>query len=279
LLSVAAMILVTGATGKQGGAVARHLLARGKQIRILTRDPSSAAAQKLAAAGAAVAHGDLDDRASLDRAVAGATAMFSVQDPWKHGVAGELRQGKALADAAKQAGVRHVVYASVGYADRPTAVAHFESKGTLERYMREAGLVVTATRPAFFMESMLARHDRRARFALGALKRGLRGGKVQIVAVDDIGRIAAEAFDSPRDENIDLAGDELSFDEIVATFVRVTGKRPRVVDVPFVLLRVFSREAYENFAWIGAHGWRFADRRDGMTRFEPWLRDQLVTST
>jgi uncharacterized protein YbjT (DUF2867 family) len=270
------VILVTGATGRQGGAVARHLLAAGKPVRILTRDPESSGAKRLAAAGAEVVRGDLGDRASLDRAVANATAMFSVQDPWKHGVAGELRQGKSLADAARNAGVRHVVYASVGYADQPTAVAHFESKGTLERYQRDHGFIVTATRPALFMESLLTRHDRRARFALGALKRGLHGGKVQIVAVDDIGRIAAQAFDDPKDENIDLAGDELAFDEIVATFVRVTGKPPRVVDVPFALLRLFSREAYENFKWIGEHGWRFELDRQGMTKFEPWLRAQLT---
>ena len=132
------IIAVTGATGQQGGAVARRLLEKGWKVRALTRDPQKPAAQALAQAGAELAPGDMDRRADLDAAFQGVYGVFSVQNFWlpNVGAEGEVRQGKLAADAAKAAGVEHFVYSSVGAAERGMGQAHFASKWEIEQYVQ-----------------------------------------------------------------------------------------------------------------------------------------------
>ena len=113
------VVLVTGATGSQGGAVARELLAKGWKVRALTRKPDSDGAKALAKLGAEVVTGDLDDAASLQRALTGAWGVWAVQNTWEAGVEKEEDQGKRLAKLAREVGVRHFVYSSVGSADVP----------------------------------------------------------------------------------------------------------------------------------------------------------------
>src|SRR5215216_6735704 len=123
------LILVSGATGQQGGAVARSLLGRGIGVRALTRDPEKPEAKELGDLWAEVASGDLEDRSSIERVLDGVHGVFSVQQSWETGVQGEVRQGVLLADAAKAAGVdHHYVYSSGGSAHRETGIPHFESK-------------------------------------------------------------------------------------------------------------------------------------------------------
>ena len=149
------LIVVTGATGQQGGATARHLLAQGWRVRAFVRDPIKPAAQELAAKGAELVQGDLDDRASLDRALSGAYGAFSVQTfMGPEGPIGEARQGMVLADAAKAAGIQHLVYTSVGGAERKSGLPHFESKWQIEEHIRSLGLPATILRPVFFMENL-----------------------------------------------------------------------------------------------------------------------------
>lgn len=129
------IILVTGATGNQGGAVAHHLLERGKfQVRAMVRDQNKPAAQALQKAGAELVQADFNDRVSLDRAVQGVYGVFSMQD-FREGAAVEIRHGRALADAADVASVEHFVYSSVGSAERNTGIPHFESKFQVEEYI------------------------------------------------------------------------------------------------------------------------------------------------
>ena len=142
-------ILVTGATGQQGGAVARELLERGFGVRALTRDPEKPVARELAERGAEVVRGDLDDRPSLERALEGVHGVFSVQQFFEAGYEGEVRQGSGLAEAAKAADVSHLVYSSVGSAHRDTGLPHFESKWEVE----ESGVGYTILRPVFFMQN------------------------------------------------------------------------------------------------------------------------------
>src|SRR5215204_4627383 len=147
------LIVVCGATGKQGGAVARSLLERGFQVRALTRNPQKQEAQALADQGAEVAQGDMEDRSSMERSLEGAYGIFSVQNFWETGYDGEVQQGKTVADAAKAAGVEHLVYSSVGSAHRQTGIPHFESKWEVENHVREIGLPYTILRPVFFMQN------------------------------------------------------------------------------------------------------------------------------
>ena len=136
------VVLVTGATGQQGGAVATHLLKDGWDVRALVRDPDKEQAQALLSQGVQLVQGDLYDRASLDRAVDGIYGVFSVQNYWLPDVGydGEIKQGKLLADAAKDADVEHFVYTSVGAAHRGMGQRHFESKWIIERYLEELDL-------------------------------------------------------------------------------------------------------------------------------------------
>src|SRR5690625_1882813 len=148
-------IVVSGATGQQGGAVARHLLDHNFHVRALTRNPSQRAARELAGAGAEVTEGDFYDTESLSRALDGAYGAFSVQNSNKAGVKNEIRQGKAFAEAAKKAGVNHFVYSSVGAAEKETGIPHFDSKWEIEEYIRLLELPHTILRPVYFMTNWL----------------------------------------------------------------------------------------------------------------------------
>ncbi len=129
-------ILITGATGQQGGATARELLKRGHRVVAMTRNPDSEAARNLQGQGAQVVQGNLDDAASLERAVNGMWGVFSVQNTWEAGVEQEEAQGKRLAEVAKSAGVQHFVYTSAGSAHRQTGIPHFDNKWRVEETIR-----------------------------------------------------------------------------------------------------------------------------------------------
>ena len=228
------LILVSGATGRQGGAVAKELLSRGYRVRGLTRNPDSERAQQLAGLGIEMVKGDFNDMDSLNRATQGAYGVFSVQNFWEHGKQGEIRQGSNLADAAKQAGVSHFVYTSVANADKNTGIPHFDSKYEIEKYILSVQLPYTIIRPVSFMENW--------EYSRVHIENGIIYGPLspetrhQHIAVKDIGRFAAEAFDNPAEWlgiSIDIAGDDHTQLEIAGIFSRVTGREVKYVQVPW----------------------------------------------
>lgn len=227
-------ILVTGATGQQGGAVARHLLQDGWGVRTLVRDLDKVAAKHLEEQGAELSKGDLFDRASLDRALEGVHGAFSVQNFWLPdvGYEGEIRQGRLLADAAKEAGVKHFVYSSVGAAHRGMGQKHFESKWIIEQSIEEIGLPHTILRPVAFMDNI---NWSRAEISNGRLpSMGVSQKKRnQLIAADDIGAVAAIVF-SNRNEyltrTLELAGDELTEAEKAAVLTKVIGRSVKLVE-------------------------------------------------
>ena len=227
------VIAVTGATGQQGGAVARKLLADGWKVRALTRDVDKPAAQELASLGAEIFPGDMEDRAELDAAFKDAYGVFSVQNFWlpNVGYEGEIRQGKNIADAAKFAGVQHLVYSSVGAAHRGMGQKHFESKWIIEQYIHSLDIPYTILRPAFFMENY---NWTCAQILNGMFTgMGLRPEKgLQSIAVEDVGVFAALAFENPKEylgKTIELAGDELTESQIAETFTKVIGRPVKLV--------------------------------------------------
>src|SRR5215211_7714662 len=188
------LILVSGATGQQGGAVARSLLERGFGVRALTRDPEKSAGKELAGLGAEVASGDLEDRESIERVLDGVHGVFSVQQFFEAGYEGEVRQGVQLADAAKAAGVDHYVYSSVGSAHRETGILHFESKWEVEEHVRASGVPYTVLRPVYFMQNW---EMMREPILGGTLPQPLDPDKpFQMIDADDIGVFAAMAFEN-----------------------------------------------------------------------------------
>lgn len=153
-------VLVLGATGQQGGSAAAALTDGGWHVRALVRDPNSSKARALSAAGIEAVRGDLADTASVRAPVAGAYGVFSVQPSsgqFVYGVsdADEVRFGKAVADAAKDAGVKHLVYASANAAGSKTGVGHFDSKSRVEGRVRSLAIDSTSIRPSTFIEILL----------------------------------------------------------------------------------------------------------------------------
>jgi uncharacterized protein YbjT (DUF2867 family) len=267
-------VLVLGATGNQGGATARHLLRRGWGVRALVRDPAKPAALRLREQGATVVRGDMEDADALDAAMAGVHGVFSVQglayEPAT--LAAEVRQGKAVADAAERAGVAHLVYSSVGGAERQTGIEHFESKAEIERHIDKLGLPATILRPVFFMDNLL-------HFADVAGERLLElpllpGRPMQMIATDDIGRIAAEAFASPAEflgQRAEIAGDAVAFEEVASVYQEVTGIPTRFVPQPI---------EGRMFEWFAESGYRadlpsLRQRFPGLLTLPEFLRDRL----
>jgi uncharacterized protein YbjT (DUF2867 family) len=253
------IILVTGATGQQGGASARHLQARGWKVRALSRDPHKPAARALADAGAEVVQGDLNDRASLDRALKGAYGVHSVQSYMPHDPTGEIYQGKTLVDAAKAAGVAHFIYSSAGGADRHTGIAEQENKWEIEQYLQASGLSATILRPTFFMEI----------FSIPFFRQMILGGtwsfalrpetKVQMIATDDIGAFVALALEHQRDfvgKAIEIAGDELTMPQTVEVFSRVIGRPVRFIEQLLEQVRSFDPNLAKLAEWLNDEGFR-----------------------
>ena len=273
------LIVVQGATGQQGGVVARHLLADGWPVRALTRDPQKPAAQALAALGAEVVQADNDDRASLEAAVSGAYGVFSVQNNWlpNVGVDGEVRQGKLIADVASAAGVRHFVYSSVGGAERDAGVPHFESKWQIEQHIAALGLPATIVRPVAFMDN----YNWARLYILNGIfsGMGLRADKtLQLIAADDIGAFVALVFSQPErfmGQAVELAGDELTESQIAETLARVIG---RPVNVSGQGMGDNGEEGRRMVAWFNEAGYE-ADipalraLLPGLRTLETWLHE------
>ena len=281
MISERKIIAVAGATGNQGGAVARKLLDSGNwKVRALTRDPNQPAARELAARGAEIVRADLDDHHSVVLALDGAYGAFSVQNFWKVGYDREVYQGKTFADAADSAGVKHFIYSSVGGADRNTGLPHFDSKWEIENHLRMLDLRYTILRPVFWMDNFDAPAYRDS-ILDGTLAVGLRPTtKLQMVAVEDIGAFAALAFDHPQDfvsVALELAGDELTMPEAADVLSRVIGRPVQFVELSLEHITRANEEWGKMLGWFNERGYR-ADipalraMHPDLLTFDQWLR-------
>jgi uncharacterized protein YbjT (DUF2867 family) len=290
------LILVTGATGAQGGATARALMAAGFKVRILTREPNSVAAQSLAKLGATLTAGEFDDTASLRAALSGAQGVFSVQLPDSSGTDAERRHGYALIEAARHAGVRHFVHTSVCEAGKHETFPRWGSQYWWEKYwtdkwdieqaVRHAGFERwTVLKPAFMMDNFA---EPKAAFMFPHLRKGrivtalAPDTRLQLIAADDIGAFAQEAFERPElfgGCTIDLAAEALTMEEVATTLSRVLGVR---IDASHVTPEeAVAAGLFEGWVrsqeWTNAVGYR-ADiaslSRFGipLTSFAQWVR-------
>jgi len=274
------LVLVTGSTGNQGGAVAGSLLDRGFSVRALTRDPDKPKARNLGERGAEVVRGDLDDRSSVDQALEGVYGVFSVQNSWETGYDREVRQGVMLADAAKTAGVAHFVYSSVGSAYRETGIPHFDSKREIEEHVRGSGLPYTILRPVFFMQNWEMMRDP---ILDGTLAQPLDPDKpLQQVNIEDLGAFAAIAFENPDGwigREVDLAGDEPTMPDAAEAFSRVTGREVSYYQVPWDQFREQVGEEYAvMYEWFNEVGYEadigaLRSMYPELSTLEQYLRD------
>ncbi|KAF4556706.1 Hypothetical protein D9617_1g085850 [Elsinoe fawcettii] len=293
-------VLVTGATGKQGGSVVDALLAcpRAQDFLILavTRDVGSAAAKRLQDKGTnvRVVKGNLDDvpglfEAAEETAGGKVWGVYSVQVSMGKGVTfeSEVRQGKTLVDESVKRGVEHFVYSSVERGgeeeswQNPTPIDHFKSKLEIELHLKDhtGQMAWTILRPVAFMDNL--EPGMPSRVFLTAMRDSLQGKKQQWIAVSDIGFFAALAFQETERYNrkaLGLAGDELTWDELQAIFQRDTSAPPTPV---FWFLGSFLKymvtELGRMLTWFGTDGYK-ADIKSlrklhpGMKDLETWIR-------
>lgn len=253
------IILVTGATGNQGGAIARRLLSRGYRVRALTRNPGSDKAKLLAGMGADVVQGDLDDRQSLERALEGVWGAYSVQNTWEAGVVREEEQGIRFAEVARAKGIAHFVYSSVGSAHRSTGIPHFENKWRIEQKIRELGFPsYTILRPAFFMENFLSPWFKPALME-GKLSLALKPETVlQMIAVGDIGEFGALAFEKHEKLNgveLDISGDQRTMPETAYIISRAMDKRIVFDQRPIEEVRAWNEDFATMLEWFDRVGY------------------------
>jgi uncharacterized protein YbjT (DUF2867 family) len=192
-------IAVVGATGLQGGATVRALLDANTPVRALARRTDSDAARALTELGTDLVSADLDDPEGLRAAFTGVHGVFAMTTPgYDQRTDLEVRHGHAIADAAAAASVPHVVYSSVGGAERHTEIPHFDSKRDIEEYLAARGLSTTFVRPVFFMDNF-------ARFMTPTMQDGTLmvriplppGIPLQMIAVEDIAAAYQHRYDVP----------------------------------------------------------------------------------
>ena len=249
-------ILITGATGKQGGAVIRALMGKGFHLRAMTRKTDSAAAIELANTGVELVRGDLDDAASLTAALAGAWGTLAVQNTWEAGVEKEEEQGKRFATIAREAGVQHFVYQSVGSAHRKTGIPHFDNKARVEDTVRSLNFPShVIIRPVFFMENLLSPWFLNGDKLYAAMKPTT---VLQMIAVSDIGQFGARAFTDAAQLNrrkIDIAGDAVTIPQAAATFTKALGRTIEFVQIPIEEVRKNSEDFALMLEWFERVGY------------------------
>ena len=271
-------ILVIGATGNQGRSVIQALMKNPERytVRGLVRNPNSEAARHLSQIGVQVFKGDMDDRPSLENAMRGVYGVFSYQN-MADGVAKEEDRGKRVAHVAKLIDVPHLVYSSVGGVDRNAEMTYFRSKWRIETFTRELDLPnYTFFRPVAFMDNFAMGHRDAI---LSFFRSSLKGKPVQMIAVADIGKWVARAFheyDPYQFQELEIAGDELTFDQIKAAYKKVLGEKILALPVPRALL---AGDAAKLYTWMFKEGYQ-ADMKfcretvPDMLTFEQWLAQQ-----
>ncbi len=266
-------ILVAGSTGNQGGVVARALLRRGHRVRAIVRNPNTASANALEAAGAELFQASYDDRAALSKAAAGVDGVFMVTTP-AGGIEIEIKQGVVQSEAYGEAKVPHIVFSSVGSANLQTGIPHFESKFRIEQKLAVLDLPHTVSAPTYFMENLLF-PDTVKGIASGTLGVAMPAGtSLQMQSVSDIGEFAASLFerkDSVIGKRFDIAADEVSGSEMADILGRITGKQVAYQELSPDMFRPAMGDMALMFEWFERVGY-VADIAQLRTEYEdvPW---------
>jgi uncharacterized protein YbjT (DUF2867 family) len=241
-------ILVTGATGQQGGSLARLLLQKKHKVYALTRNTHSSAAQELRNRGAVIVKGDLDDSDSLKRAVKDVQSVFLMGTPFEDGTEGETRRGKLMAEIAKENSIEHLVYSSVANADKNTGIPHFESKYKIEQHIRNLGLPHTIIGPTFFMENLLGPGLEQGQLALPLSP----STTLQQSALENIAEVSALVLEGRKPflgKRIDIASDEVTGEQAANILSDVLGQRIRYVPVPLQQVYQGNEDMARMYEW------------------------------
>ena len=277
-------VLVTGATGKQGGALARLLLKKGHRVRAFTRNPNSPAAEELKRLGAELVVDSFEDRTAIERAAQGTDAIFAMSTPFESGTEAETRQGITVANAAKAAGTRHLVFNSVASADRNTGIPHFDSKYKIEQHIASLDMPHTIIGPVFFMENLIsswwfpALQEGNLPMALPNTR------KLHQIAVENIAEftlVVMERREQFLGKRVDIASDELTGKQVVDVLSRVSGRKIEYVELPLEQLQASNEDFAKMFEWFDRVGYTVdiaALRRNypevNWCTFEDWAKAQ-----
>jgi uncharacterized protein YbjT (DUF2867 family) len=241
-------ILVTGATGQQGGSLARLLLQKKHKVYALTRNTQSAAAQDLRNKGANVVKGDLDDSDSLEHAVKDVESIFLMGTPFEDGAEGEIRRGKLMADIAKENSIEHLVYSSVANADKNTGIPHFESKYKVEQHIKNLGIPCTIIGPTFFMENLLGPGLEQGQLALPLSPSSI----LQQSALENIGEFSALVLERRKPflgKRIDIASDEVTGEQAAKILSNELGQRIKYVHIPLEQVYQTNEDMARMYEW------------------------------
>ena len=255
------LITVFGATGQQGGAVARALLAKGYKVRAVTRNPDNPKAKELQTKGAELVQvKNMDDVASLETAIKGAYGVFLVTNYWgmlaenpETAYDREIAQGKAAGDLCKKLGVKHLVYSGLEYVKEIIGkpCPHFDSKGIVEKYLDETGVPYTSARYSFYYDNfatmLTPQKNDDGTYTLTMPAKGAMDG----IGVEDGGPAVAAIFDNPEKyigKKIGLSGDKITLSEYVAILSKVTGKTLTYNEVPYEVFAKFPFPGADDLA-------------------------------
>jgi len=273
-------ILVTGATGNQGGAVMRHLLSNGWRVRAMTRSVKRAKDMGLNIRDVEWVQADYMDPATLDRALRGVYGAFCVTTPAEDGPRAETAQGVNMANAADRAGVKHFVYSSIASSDEGTGIPEFDSKYAVETFLRGLSIPITVVRPVLFMDG-LCTSDMHREILEGHLRYGLPPDKkVQMISLDDFGRSVAKVFRQPSKYvgiTLDLAGDELTMPQVAEVLGTVMDCRVTYRPISAADIKMMDPRRGTMMEWMGARGHHVDLERvrafnPGLTDFHHWAQ-------
>jgi uncharacterized protein YbjT (DUF2867 family) len=277
-------VLVTGATGHQGGTVLRHLKARGHRLRALVRDKNKPAAKALQGLGVEVFQGSFEDAPSIEQAAHLVDAAFLMGTPFEHGADGERKQGTAAVDALRAADVPYIVYSSVASANQHTGIPHFDSKFDVENHLRNSGTPFAITAPVAFMENQIAP------FSLPGLRQGQLGfglppeKPLQLIALEDLGAFDTFVIENSakfKGQRVEIASDEVTGLQEAEILSRHIGRPVQYQQIPVAAIRQRSEDQARMSEWLSQHGYT-ADiprlRRDypdvGWHRYNEWVAEQ-----
>jgi len=277
-------ILVTGATGHQGGTVLRHLKARGHRLRALVRDKNKPAVKELQRLGVEVFQGNFEDAHAIEQAAHYVDAAFLMGTAYEKGADAERAQGIAAIDALRAADVPYILYSSVASASQHTGIPHFDSKFAVENHLRGSGTPFAITAPVAFIENLIAP------FALPGLRQGAFAQAtppekpVQMIALDDLGAFDTFVLENPnkfRGQRVEIASDEVTGLQAAEILSRRAGRPIQFRQVPLEALRQRSEDLARMMDWLSHHGYTVDIerlRRDypdvGWHRFDDWAAEQ-----
>lgn len=254
------LIAVFGATGQQGGPVARALLQKGYQVRAITRNTESDKAKALQAAGAQLHTADLDDAASVESALQGAYGAFLVTDFWglfkenpDTAYEREIQQGKTTADIAKKVGLKHLVFSTLPFIEPVLRkrIPHMDTKAIVEEYIKEIGVPNTFVCYPFYNENFVAalppqkQEDGTYTITLPM------DGPMHVISVEDVGPIVAHIFDKPAHsigKKVHLSAEKLTIGEIAAILSEFSGKTVKYNQLPLDVFAQLPFPAAEHYA-------------------------------